>query len=131
MSISSAVIDVNHSVCDLSFLSGADAAGNTLPLSSLTATIDDTTNAYIALNPASPSSSIYVVKRSTMAPGQNLVVHVTFNGKSQDGTAVSPTVIPVSLQTPVPPQATQILVGSTSQGAGTFTDPASPTVTLI
>ena len=112
---------------------GEDAGGNPLPLSSLTATVDDYTDAYI-----SPigTAQVILVQKTSQPQGSTKTVNVTFNGISQDGTHLTPTVVAFDLVGPTPPpQATQVAVSLVAVrdtvGLTVPPDPGSATVTLI
>ncbi len=113
--------------------SGADAAGNLKPLLSLSATIDDYADAYIAAN---NPGSLMLVQKVTQPVGQVKTVNITFNGVSQSGNVLPPKVQAFDLAGAAPPpQATQVQISNVivrdTIGVTVPVDPGSGTVTLI
>jgi hypothetical protein len=85
------------------------------PINGETAAIDNYAAAYVALSGA----NVYCVARQNQLPqGGTLTVNVTLNAKSADGTALAPTVQPVTFTgPPAPPQASTINVTGQQVGA--------------
>lgn len=116
-------------------LQGQTADGQSAQLSQLTATIDDPTKAYLV--PVSPTEVDVYPKQSALPnDGGQTVVTVTLNGRSQNGTPITPTAIQVALtDNPAPPQATQIVetIGFTTHFVPNPVppDPGTATVSLI
>lgn len=114
---------------------GATLADGTTPavLSSLTATIDSYPDAYVG--PGSSGPTVFIVQKVTQPKGTTKTVHVTFNGKSEDGTPLPPVVESVDLQgPPFGPQAANVslTVNNIRDTIGVNTsDPGSDTITLI
>lgn len=116
-------------------LQGQTAGGQGAQLITETATIDNPAAAYLV--PASPTEvDVYPKQAALPNDGGTTVVTITLNGRSQNGTPVTPLVVQVALtNNPAPPQATQIVE---TQGFQTHFTPATPpadpgtnTVTLI
>lgn len=127
--ITSASIPSDSNNCDISGVGGADANGNSLPLSALTAELSDYTDAFLTVNNA---SSVSVWKRPGLAPGKTFTFNAMFNGKSQDGTPLPQLSIPVTITTPGVPQATQIIAGTTStHNSALPADPGTSPQTMI
>ncbi len=111
-------------------IAGDDSSGNAESLTSLTATIDDTTDAYIShIN----SNSLYVKDRGIQPAGTTKTVNVTLNAKSADGTVLPSVVVPFDLQgPPLPPQATHLVFNApVLDNPLLVADPGVDTVVLI
>ena len=129
MPITSAAIPADSNNCDISGVGGADANGNSLPLSSLTAQLTDYTNAFLVVN---SQSSVSVYKRASFPAGSTITVTVKFNGKSQNGSVLPELDIPVTMTSAPAPQATQITAATTStHNSGLPADPGASPQTLV
>lgn len=127
--ITSAAIPADSNNCDISGVGGADANGNSLPLSSLQAALSDYTNAYLVAN---GPSSVLVFKRANFPQGATITVTAKFSGKSQNGTTIPETDIPVTMQSAPAPQAVQITAASSStHNSAQAPDPGTNPIQMI
>jgi hypothetical protein len=116
---------------------GKDSTGvTTLPLSSLTATVDNYAAAYVAkIQPDNNAPAYFNLVPKSVPVGQTITVNVTCQGSSQIGTPLPPVSIAVDLVgPPPPPQAAELQIVSTgprSQFATSSVDPGNATVTLL
>jgi hypothetical protein len=100
-------------------------------LSSLTATLDDYTDAYIAATGSGTQFAI-VPKGGYPAQGTSRTVNVTLQAASVDGTALPAYVQPAVIQgPPAPPQATVLIDVTTVTKTTVPADPGSATIKLI
>ena len=111
---------------------GDDTLGNAETLGSLTATIDDTSAAYIA---AINNNGLWIVDKQTLAAGATKTVNVTLAGTDVKGNPLTGVIQPFGLSgPPLPPLATHIVSGAitTQSKLGlVIPDPGTPTVKLI
>jgi len=98
----------------------------------LTATLSDTTNAYIAVD----GGKVKIVTRPDQIPGEGVTLNLTltFSGTAANGGALPDVSYPVQLKGPNTPLATQIVPGPVAVtdkiGQNIPADPGTATVTL-
>lgn len=117
-------------------VNGQGAGGTTLPLGSLTVSIDNYAAAFVAkIQPDNAAQAYYNLVPKSVPAGTTVTVTLTFNGTNQAGVALPPVTQQFDLiGAPLPPQDTAIVLSPpnvSTQFATASTDPGSATVTLV